>query len=187
MVGPSGDVVGSKLCARSGDRARREPAGESDRAVPRVPLTFDLVRRVPAPAAPVHQESVGSRIAHAPSQTGRAPVRSPRFGIIRRGTVTTTSAPTVAFSIFDREAASDVQSKAKLELWQQQTSAQIGAGNRGSLFVSGTGPKTRYSGKRVKMCRLDGQDWVGCALGLTRGTELAMNRTRGTAAANPCQ
>jgi hypothetical protein len=91
------------------------------------------------------------------------------------------------FSIFDREAASDVQSEAKLELWLQQASVQIGAGNRGSLFVSGTGLKTRYSEKRVKMCRLNGPDWVGCALGLTRGTELAMNRTRGTAAANSCQ
>lgn len=40
---PSGDVGGGELVAGLGDRACGEPAGESDRAVSRIPLTLDPV------------------------------------------------------------------------------------------------------------------------------------------------
>jgi hypothetical protein len=139
---------------RSCDRACGQPAGESNRAVSRVPLTLDLVARMSALPRPVRQEYVSPAVAHACSSIGRSDRARARCGTIRRRNATVRIAPTVAHSIFGRTRGLGVQNRAKLMSSPHRVLGPIGAGNSGNLFASRALLKQRCPGKQVKICRL---------------------------------
>ncbi len=116
-----------------GDRLGSEPAGKADGAVPRVPLTLDLIGRVTALARPVREENVGPCVTHAVCCFGYV-WRRPRFGTIRRETATVTNAPTVALSIFGRTPPRGAQKGAKLACSGRKHGRAIRAGKAGRLF-----------------------------------------------------